>query len=73
MNTELEPNGVAEKIKYQNKLDEAYGFLFFSISKDILFHIQGLKTPKEIWDHLATLFDKKYDLRIYKLENELSP
>ena len=38
MNTELEPNAVAEKIKYWNKLDEAYGFLCFSISKDFIFH-----------------------------------
>ena len=30
-----------------------------------------MKTPKDIWDQLATLFDKKYDLRIYQLENEL--
>ena len=62
MNIELEPNAVTEKKKYWNKMDEAYGFLYFSISKDIIFHISGLKTPKDIWDHLATLFDKKYDL-----------
>ena len=42
-----------------------------SISKDLLFHIIGLKTPKEIWDQLASLFDKQDDLRIYQLENEL--
>ena len=50
MNRETEPNAAMEKIKYWNKLDEAYGFLCLSISKDILFHITGLKTPKEIWD-----------------------
>ena len=71
MNTELEPNVATEKIKYWNKLDEAYGFLCLSISKDLLFHFLGLKTPKEIWDHLATLFDKQDYLRIYQLDNEL--
>ena len=30
-----------------------------------------MKTPKEVWDNLASLFDKKDDLRIYHLENEL--
>ena len=71
MNTEIESNAAAEKIKYWNKLDEAYGFLYLSISKDILFHISGLKTSKNIWDHLTTLFDKQDDLQIYHLENEL--
>ena len=52
-------------------MDEAYGFLCLSISRDLLFHITGLKTPKEIWDQLATLFDKQDDLRIYQLENEI--
>ena len=37
----------------------------------ILFHINGLKTPKQVWDKLSSLFDKKDDLRIYQLENEL--
>ena len=50
MNTELEPNVATEKIKYWNKLDEAYSFLCLPISKDLLFHITGLKTPKEIWN-----------------------
>ena len=71
MDTEVEPNHVVDKEKYWNKLDEAYGFMFLSISRDFLFHINGLKTPKEIWDRLATLFDKQDDLRIYQLENEL--
>ena len=67
MNTELEPNVAAEKIKYWNKLDEAYGFFCLSISKDILFHISGLKTPKDIWDHIATLFDKHVIFRSISL------
>ena len=65
INTETEPNVVVEKIKYWNKLDEAYGFLCFPISKDLLFHITILKTPKEIWDKFTSLFDKQDDLQIY--------
>ena len=44
---------------------------FLSISRDLLFHINGLKTPKEVWDNLASLFEKQDDLRIYQLENEM--
>ena len=35
------------------------------------FHIKGLKTPKEIWDKLASLFDKQDEMRVHQLENEL--
>ena len=42
-----------------------------SISQDLLFHLLGLKTPKEIWDKLETLYGKQDDLRVYHLENEL--
>ena len=52
MDMEVELNHVVDKAKYWNKLDEAYGFICLSISKDLLFHISGLKTPKEIWDQL---------------------
>ena len=62
MNTKIEPNAAVEKIKYWNKLDEAYGFLYFSISRDLVFHITGLNTPKDILNKLASLFDKQDDL-----------
>ena len=55
MGMEPEPNVAVEKSKYWSKLDEAYGFLCLSISKDILFHLSGLKTPKKVWEQL-----KKY-------------
>ena len=35
-----------DKEKYWNRLDEAYGCLCLSISRDLLFHINGLKTPR---------------------------
>ena len=60
----------SNKEKYWNRIDEAYGCLFLSISRDLLFHINGLKTS-EVWDKLSSLFDKQDDLRIYQLENEL--
>ena len=54
-----------DKEKYLNMLDEAHGHLFSSVSIDIQFHIQGLKTPKEIWDNISSLFDKQDEMRIH--------
>ena len=71
METEAEPIHYVEKEKYWNGLDEAYGCLCLSISRDLLFHINGLKIPKEVWDKLSSFFDKLDDLRIYQLDNEL--
>ena len=45
MDLENEPNSIIEKAKWHNRLDEAYGFFFLSISLDILFHIDVLTTP----------------------------
>ena len=71
MDTEVEPIYYVDKEKYWNRLDEAYVCLCLSIYRDILFHINGLKNPKEVWDNISSLFDKKDDLRIYHLENEM--
>ena len=71
IDTEDEPGSTIEKSRFLNKKDEAFGFLCLSISRDLLFHLVGLKTPKEIWDKLETLYGKHDDLRVYQLENEL--
>ena len=42
-----------------------------SFSRYLLFHIKGLKTPKEIWDKLSYLFDKQDDMRVHQLVNDL--
>ena len=49
MDTEEEPTHVTYKAIFLNKKDEAFVFLCLSISRDLLFHLSGLKTPKEIW------------------------
>ena len=55
-----------------NKMNESYGMLCLSlISLEILFHIDGLTTPNQVWTKLETLFGKKYDLRGHQLKNEL--
>ena len=37
-----------EKLKYLNKLDEAFGFMCIHFSRELLFHLDGLKTPREV-------------------------
>ena len=71
MDTEEEPGSAIDKSRFLNKKDEAFRFLCLSVSRDLLFHLSGLKTPKEIWDKLETLYGKQDDLRVYQLENEL--
>ena len=58
METEPEPNAAAKKIKWHNMRDEAYGLLCLSISRDLLFHLDGLTSPNEVWEKLADLFGK---------------
>ena len=48
METKAKPNTAAEKIKWHNSRDEAYGLLCLSISRDLLFHLDGLTSPKEV-------------------------
>ena len=52
MATEAEPNAAAEIIKWHNKRNEAYGLLCLSISKDLLFHLDGLTSPNEVWEKI---------------------
>ena len=56
METEANPNAVVQKIKWHNRRDEAYGLLCVSISRDLLFHIDGLTSPNEVWEKLVEIF-----------------
>ena len=69
MDTEEEPTHVIDKAIFLNKKDEAFSFLCLSISKNIPFHFSRLKTLKEIWDQISSLYGKQDDLRVYQLEN----
>ena len=70
METEVEPNAAIEKIKWHNRRDEAYGLLCLSISRDLLFHLDGLKSPNEVWDNIVDLFGKKDEMRGHQIDNE---
>ena len=58
MDTEDESGSAIDKSIFLKKKDEAFRFLCLSISRDLLFHLSGLKTPKEFWDKLDTLYGK---------------
>ena len=58
METKAEPNVAIEKIKWHNRRDEAYGLLCLSISIDLLFHLDGLTSPNEVWDSARRYFWK---------------
>ena len=60
-----------EKAKWHNRLDEAYGLLCLSISTDLLFHLDGLTTPNQVWTQLESFFGVQGELRVHQLEIEL--
>ena len=71
METEEYPNATVEKIKWHNRRDEAYGLLCPSISRDLLFHLDGLTSLNEVWEKLVDIFGKIYEMRGHQIENEL--
>ena len=71
METKAYPNVVSKKIKWHNRRDEAYGLLCLSISRDLLFHLDGFTSPNEVWEKLEELFGKIDEMRGHQLENEL--
>ena len=68
---ENEPNSTLEKDKWNNRLDESYGLIFLYISSHILFDIDVLTTPNQVWTKLESLFGVQDEIREHKSENEL--
>src|SRR5713101_7722558 len=71
METKAEPNIAIEKIKWHNRRDETYGLLCLSISRDLLFHLNGLTSPNEVWEKIVEIFGKTNQMRGHQIENEL--
>ena len=59
MAIEAEPNAATHKIKWHNRRDEAYGLLCLSISKDLIFHLDGLTSLNEVWENLVDIFGRQ--------------
>ena len=49
MGRETETQQYVEKNKFLNQLDEFFDFMCTHISRDHLFHLEGLRTLKEAW------------------------
>ena len=71
MALENEPNSTVEKAEWHNKLDEAYGLIFLSISTYLLFDLDGFPTPNQVWTKLDSLFGVKDEIGVHRLKNEL--
>ena len=71
MGREIEPHHPAKKNEFLNQLDEAFGFTCSHISQDLLFHLEGLRTPKEAWEKIESLFGKQDELRGNLLDSSL--
>ena len=71
MGRAVEPWHYIKKSKHMDRLDEAFGYMCIHISRDLLFHIDGLKSLKEVWDKLESLFGKQDELSGHILKNEL--
>ena len=67
---EAEPHHPVERNKFMNRLDEAFGYLCTHISRDLLFHLEGLRTPRKAGEKLEDLFGKQDEFRGNILENK---
>ena len=68
---EPKPHQPVERNKFLNCCDEALRYLCTYIPRDIIFHLEGLRTPRESWENIYRFFNKQYELWGYILENEL--
>ena len=71
MATDVYSYAATEKIKWHNMRDEAYGLLCLSISSDLLFHLDGLTSPNEVWENIVDIFGKTDEMRGHKIKNDL--
>jgi hypothetical protein len=58
MGTEVVPTNVVEKEKYLNQMDEAFGLICLSISREFMFHVDPASSPNGVWIKLEYLFGK---------------
>ena len=68
---EDDPHQQVEWNKFLNHFYEEFKYLCTYISRDLLFHLEGLRTPRESWEKLDSFFNKQDELRRHILENEL--
>ena len=57
-----------KKIKWENRCDEARGFIGMAISIDLQFHISDIDEPDKAWEKLESVFGKHNEIRGHQLE-----
>ncbi|KAH0636528.1 hypothetical protein KY289_036443 [Solanum tuberosum] len=65
------PTDVEAAKRWKVEAGKTMCVLSVTIEDELLQLIKNAKTPKEAWDNLATIFTKKNDVRLQRLENEL--
>jgi hypothetical protein len=73
MAMEVEPDSTDEKNDFLNRQDMAIGFIFLSISPEILHQVYDdsqESTPNELWTRLEVLFGNKEDCEYFMQEVE---
>ena len=48
------------------------GLITMNISEGLLFHLDGLNTPKAMWDKFSTLFGTMNQFRILQIDAEFT-
>ena len=56
----------------KNKMDEAMGLISMNISNGLLFYLDGLTTPKAMWDKFSTLFGTMNQFRVLQIDVEFT-
>ena len=59
---ETEPTNDDNKIKWENKCDEAHRLIGMSISTDLQFHISGIDEPDKSSKKLESVFGKHNEI-----------
>ena len=59
MATKVEPNATVEKIKWHDRRDEAYGRLCLSISRYLIFHLNGLTSSNRFARRLKIFLERQ--------------
>jgi hypothetical protein len=68
---ETTPINVDNKVKWDNRNDEARGLIRMPISPDLRFHFQSIDKPKEAWEKIEYVFGKHNIIRAQQLENQV--
>ena len=56
----------------RNKMDEAMGHIAMNISEGLLFHLDGLNTPRAMWDKFSTLFSIMNQFRVLQIDADFT-